>query len=95
MADLEQVEWERWRKKRYVPRGAFLAGTPHAMTGRNGGIRDGRHQYHDVVDTKTGRVAFKDAHGTIDHAMASKIARALNAGGKPPKFCPKCGGPIE
>lgn len=92
---LEDAEWSKWNGKRYIPRGAFVSGTPHAMTNRDGRIRDGRHQYHDVIDTKTGAVAFKDARGTIDYATASKIARAMNAGGGAPSLCPRCGKVLE
>lgn len=74
----------RRARRRFVARVDFDDDDPRTINGKN--------EHHDVVDTKTGRVAWKDRNGDVDGSQARRIADLLNRGRRPPKQCPHCGG---
>jgi hypothetical protein len=76
--------------KRFVARMDLPESHPQAMTENDGRARGGRFEYHDVIDTKTNKIAFRD-DGNIDGGMCRRIAAALNKGGTVKKTCDHCG----
>lgn len=74
---------------RYMARADLPETHPQAMTTNDNESRGGRFDYHDVIDTKTNRIAFRD-DGNTDLLMCRRIAKLLGQRKKITR-CRRCG----